>query len=854
MGHISGKRRCRPDGGTSGLHRHRPCVCLAAILFLFPASADEVKKTGAEDRGLTNSRLAATSDGAKASAAAITIDYPLDGSIFPPEITPPTFLWRDSDRSTSFWRIEVSFADGSPVIGALSKGEHMRVGRIDPSCVAETNELPKLTPQQAAARTWIPDARIWEFIKQHSVTAAATVEITGYRSAGTERPVSRGRVTIHTSPDPVGAPIFYRDVPLMPTETEKGNIKPLAPYAVRLIRWRLRNVDEPQSHVLLENLPMCANCHSFSGDGKTLGMDLDGLQNNKGRYTLSPVRPEVSIGNGNVIQWSTARGVLKSRIRVGFMSQVSPHGEYVVTTIDVPDTNQGLPSVSSPAKSPANTSNYYVANFKNYKFLQVFYPTRGTLAWYSRKTGILQPLPGADDSRYVQMGGVWSPDGKYLVFARANAKEPNPEGAPVARFANDPNERQIQYDLYRIPFDDGKGGRAEPIAGASQNGKSNSFPKVSPDGRWIVFVQSRNGLLMRPDSQLFIVPANGGQARRMRCNTPLMNSWHSFSPNGRWLVFSSKSRSPYTQMYLTHIDPDGNDSPPILIENSTAANRAVNIPEFVNVPRGGLQKIGGPAIEYFRLVDRAVYLRKRGRYEESVAKWKQALALIPDDTVSLSNLGALLLLTGHPEDAAANLKRAKEVRLDESAGQLRKELEYNPRSAQTSYDLGRVLAEKGETEEAILQWQATLKLDPAFARAHTSLGTALYSKGRTAEALAHWREGIRLLPEDFPALRQMAWVLATCPEASVRNGAEALELAQRAERLSDGKDALVFDTLAAAYAELGRFTDALPAARRALELAVQGNEQGEAEAVRNRIALFESGKPFREPQVPPVGP
>ena len=70
----------------------------------------------------------------------------------------------------------------------------------------------------------------------------------------------------------------------------------------------------------------------------------------------------------------------------------------------------------------------------------------------------------------------------------------------------------------------------------------------------------------------------------MRCNTPLMNSWHSFSPNGRWLVFSSKSRSPYTQMFLTHVDENGNDSPAILIENSTAANRAVNIPEFVNVP------------------------------------------------------------------------------------------------------------------------------------------------------------------------------------------------------------------------------------------------------------------------------
>ena len=96
---------------------------------------------------------------------------------------------------------------------------------------------------------------------------------------------------------------------------------------------------------------------------------------------------------------------------------------------------------------------------------------------------------------------------------------PYPEGAKLAEFANDPNETQIQYDLYRIPFNGGKGGTPEPIAGASRNGMSNTFPKVSPDGRWIVYVQARNGLLMRPDSQLYIVPAQGGKARRMQCNT-----------------------------------------------------------------------------------------------------------------------------------------------------------------------------------------------------------------------------------------------------------------------------------------------------------------------------------------------
>ena len=114
---------------------------------------------------------------------------------------------------------------------------------------------------------------------------------------------------------------------------------------------------------------------------------------------------------------------------------------------------------------------------------------RGTTA----RRAALQALPGADDPRYVQTDAVWSPDGKYVVFARAEAKEPYPEGQKLAEHANDPDETQIQYDLYRIPFNDGKGGQPEPIAGASQNGMSNTFPKVSPDGRWIVFVKCRNG-------------------------------------------------------------------------------------------------------------------------------------------------------------------------------------------------------------------------------------------------------------------------------------------------------------------------------------------------------------------------
>ncbi len=774
----------------------------------------------------------------------ISIDYPEEGSVFPPEMTAPTFLWRDGSKTATMWRLDVSFADGSPGVHDVSKGPHLRVGTIDPTCVSETNRLPRLTARQAAERTWIPDAGTWRTIKEHSVAAAATVTITGFGGTGTA--VSRGRVKIRTSKDPVGAPIFYRDVPLMPTETEKGSIQPLAPYAVRLIQWRLRDIGELRSRVLMQNVPMCANCHSFSADGRTLGMDLDGLQHNKGMYTLTPVQPDTSIRRENVIQWSSAHGKLPGKVRVGFMSQVSPDGEYVVTTVnpsDMEGANQANPSSTAP-QDPM--SNYYVANFKDYRFLQVFYPTRGILTWYSRSTGILQPLPGADDPHYVQMGAVWSPDGKYLVFARAPAKEANPQGAPLAKFANDPNENQIRYDLCRIPFNEGKGGTPEPIVGASRNGMSNTFPKVSPDGRWIVFVQCRNGQLMRPDSRLYIVPASGGTARRLRCNTALMNSWHSFAPNGRWLVFSSKSRSPYTQMYLTHIDSEGNDTPAILIENSTAANRAVNIPEFVNIAPGGMLKLDGPAIEYYRLVDDALFLRRRGQYAESAAAWRNVLEIMPDDTVAHDNLGTLLLLTGHPQEAAAHLKRAKEIRLSEAETQLRKTLDFDSRYAPARHDLGLVLAERGDTAGAIRQWQEALKINPDCVEAHQSLCKVYYSRGNFSDALAHWREVIRLRPNDVSALQRAAWILATSPEAAIRNGSEALTFALRAVQISGTNDPLLLDTLAAAYAEKGFFADAASTARNALALAEQKHEKARVAALKTRIASYDAKAPYRD--------
>ena len=753
----------------------------------------------------------------------IAIDYPNDGSVFPPDMAAPTFLWRDPAPNADSWQIDVSFANGSAGVHVSSKGERMRIGEIDPRCVSNTNKPPALTPEQAAAHTWTPDAATWDAIEKQSGAGAATITIRGFAAGDLSTPVSRGSMQMHVSADPVAAPIFYRDVPLMPSETEKGFIKPLATSAVPLIEWRMRNVADTGSHVVMTDLHTCANCHSFSGNGKTLGLDMDGPQNDKGLYTLVPVQQKMTIRNEDMISWSSFPTESGSPVRVGFMSQVSPDGRRVVTTIRPPGTR--------------SSQFYYVANFKDYRFLQVFYPTRGILAWYDRDSKKLQPLPGADDPRYVQASAVWSPDGKYLVFARAQAKDPYPADGKMAAYANDPAEVPIQYDLYRIPFNDGKGGNAEPIAGASQNGMSNSFAKISPDGKWIVFVEAHNGQLMRPDSKLYIVPAAGGTARRMNCNTPLMNSWHSFSPNGRWLVFSSKSRSPYTQMFLTHIDEEGNDTPAILIENSTAANRAVNIPEFVNMAPSGIEHIDTPAVDFYKQFDVAADLAKKGQYAAAIPEWTKAIAMSPGDARAHNNFGQTLAHAGKTQAAIAEYRKSiaakpnypeahnnLAISLDaagdthEAIEHYRQAIEQNPGYAEAHSNLGRALAQQGRLPEAVEQYEDALALNPNYAEAHNNLGFALTAQGRLDEAVDHYRQAIESDPRYAHAYNNLGLALAMQGKID-----EAIGDFQKAVEL-DPSYAGAEGNLGHALIEKNNVDEAIPHLKKALELGAETAE------------------------------
>ena len=924
--------------------------------------------------------------GATAAPSLLKVDYPLNQSIFPPDMEPPTFLWHDPAANAAVWKIDVTFTRGREPLHLTSNGLPMPIGQIDPRCIGPTNKPPELSAEEEGAHTWKPDEATWSLVRKYAVDQPATVTIAGFTSVDSAQPVSRGQMQLTISSDPVGAPIFYRDVPLMPSATENGVIKPLASSAVPLINWRLRDVGRHESRIVMNDLHTCANCHSFSRDGKTLGMDMDGPQNDKGLYALVPISQRTVIDTKDMISWSSFRKELDPQLRVGFMSQVSPDGRYVATTVKPPHTT--------------SAQFYYVSNFADYRFLQVFYPTRGVLAVYDRQTRDLKPLPGADNPALVQASAVWTPDGKYLVFLHAIARDPYPANGIPAKFPNDPNEVQIQYDLYRIPFNDGKGGVAEPIEGASQNGMSNSFAKVSPDGKWLVYVQAKNGLLMRPDSKLWIIPANGGKARLMKCNTSLMNSWHSWSPNSRWLVFSSKSRGPYTKMFLTHVDENGNDSPAILIENSTAANRAVNIPEFVNRSFDDFQHIDTPAVDFYKQYDVAEDFAKRGDFARAIPEWHKALQMEPDDARARNAFGETLARTGKNGDALEQFRLAVQQkpqfaeahnnlavvlasmgkpaeaqtefdlaisanpgyadahnnlgrllfeshRIDQALEQFRFAIELNPGYAEAHNNLGYALASQGSLEQAIAEYkkaiesddkyahaynnlglafatlgeldnaianfQKAVEVDPAYASAEGNLGRALLQQnqlegaivhlrrgaelgppsadvetslglalaqnnqiadaiphfeqavklapqlvqgqyylgeslmmtGRIADGLAHWRQGLQREPDNPQLLNETAWLLATTQDKSIRNGPESLAMAKRAVALTQGQRPEFLGTLAAAYAEMGNFSDAIAVEEKAADLARSQQKPGLAKILEDRLAQFKAGLPMR---------
>jgi tetratricopeptide (TPR) repeat protein len=147
-------------------------------------------------------------------------------------------------------------------------------------------------------------------------------------------------------------------------------------------------------------------------------------------------------------------------------------------------------------------------------------------------------------------------------------------------------------------------------------------------------------------------------------------------------------------------------------------------------------------------------------------------------------------------------------------------------------------------DEAIVQYQQALQLKPDYAGAHNNLGNALLQKGRVEEAIVQYQQALQNNPNYLKAQGSLAWLLATAPLASQRNGNQAVELAERANQSSGGANPMILRALAAAYAETGRFDDAAQTIQRAIDLAQTAGQASMAATLNNELNLYKSGRPF----------
>ena len=259
-------------------------------------------------------------------------------------------------------------------------------------------------------------------------------------------------------------------------------------------------------------------------------------------------------------------------------------------------------------------------------------------------------------------------------------------------------------------------------------------------------------------------------------------------------------------------------------------------------------------------------LAENGELGDADNHYEKALAINPADAEAHNNLGATLFQSGRIDDAIPHYQKALEIQPNYAAascnlanallskgdtdGAIRHYLAglaLSPNQADAQYNLATALLRKGRTDEAIVHYKKTLELRPEISDAHANLGSALLAKGRVEEAIAQYKNALEIAPENVAAQSNLAWLLATSSDPSLRDGPQAVALAEQASRLSDGHSAIILRILAAAYAETGRFIEARETAQRALQSADDEDNAVLANGLRKEIALYESGLPYHKP-------
>jgi tetratricopeptide (TPR) repeat protein len=234
--------------------------------------------------------------------------------------------------------------------------------------------------------------------------------------------------------------------------------------------------------------------------------------------------------------------------------------------------------------------------------------------------------------------------------------------------------------------------------------------------------------------------------------------------------------------------------------------------------------------------DLARLLQTEGRLDESVRHYLAAVQFDSSVAQAHNNLGVLYLQKGQLADGIAQLREA---------------LRLNPGNVETEYNLALALIQQQQWKEASELLQRIAPAQPNNANAQYQYGLALAHQGKTREAMSQYAKALLLTPDFAEALDALAWIAATDPRPELRNGPQAVAMAGRACELTGREQPAMLLTLAAAYAETGRFSEAATTAKKAGDLAATKGQKDVETRSRQLIALFQSGRPFREPTLPP---
>jgi tetratricopeptide (TPR) repeat protein len=259
-------------------------------------------------------------------------------------------------------------------------------------------------------------------------------------------------------------------------------------------------------------------------------------------------------------------------------------------------------------------------------------------------------------------------------------------------------------------------------------------------------------------------------------------------------------------------------------------------------------------------------LAKNGAPAEALEQFRAALRIQPNDSDAAYSAGNLLLEQGRIEEAISFFQQAiaadprrvdahynlaialnRAGRAEKAIAEFHETLRLQPQHVDAHNNLAITLLRQGQVAAAISEWQKALQIQPNNADIHNNLAVAFLRAGQLTAAVAEWHETLRLQPGKIGTQLSLAWMLATAPEAAVRNGPDALQLAERAYQTIGARNLMSFRVLAAACAEVGKFSDAMQLAREGAQRAAAQGQAALAHSLEGDLSLYEERAPLRDP-------